>query len=221
MNDCYVYFLIDPTTDAIFYVGKGTNYRDYSHIKPSLWKNPEKTSNPFLYYKIKSLMENDTPPIIKRIKENISEGEAYNLEAAYIQQYGRRFVDGGSLFNLSDFVGGSYSGQKKPWSEERKLKHRELNKKKRIYDPTYEDLFHDYINCGMTRFEISKKYNVSESLIKNRLKSLGIIKPKEKCYPTKNSFICVCCQKNFLMPNSCKKRKYCSRECFRKSKENK
>jgi hypothetical protein len=69
MNNCYVYVLVDPITDEIFYVGKGTAYRDSSHLKPSSWNDPKNTVNPFLYFKIKSLMENKTPPIIKRLHE--------------------------------------------------------------------------------------------------------------------------------------------------------
>jgi len=219
MNDSYVYALIDPTDDSIFYVGKGTGYRDSSHFKPSMWKRPEDTVNPFLYYKIKSLFENDTPPQIIRLLENVSEEVAYEYESNIISEMGRRFVDGGKLFNISDFKGGSNKGHKKPWSEERKQEHKQRCKRDRIYDPSYEDLFDEYVIKNLSRKQISEKYDVSEVLVKKRLQELKIKKPKEKCYPSKNRFECITCKKIFFTPNSLKQRKYCSRACYRSNDE--
>ena len=51
MNECYIYVLRDPSDNSIFYVGKGTGYRDTSHLRPSMWNNPKNTVNPFLYYR--------------------------------------------------------------------------------------------------------------------------------------------------------------------------
>lgn len=215
MRETYVYALIDPTNKTIFYIGKGTGYRDSSHMKPSMWKNPEKTSNPFLYYKIKSLMDNDTPPQTIRLLENVSEEEAYEYENQLIIKYGRRFVDGGILFNISDFKGGSFHGRKKPWSEERRINHKKLCKNNRMYNPTYDELYRDYILNNFTREQISIQNNISESLVKKRLQEYNIIKPKENLYPKKNKFICIKCDRNFFTPKSVSKRKYCSRKCYR------
>jgi len=216
MNNCYVYVLVDPITNEIFYVGKGTGYRDSSHLKPSSWCDPKNTVNPFLYFKIKSLMENKTPPIIKRLHENISEDAAYHIENDYIKLYGRRFVDDhGKLFNISDFKGGSSFGKTKPWTDERRDKHISLCKEKRKYDPTYDELYNDYIVNNLKRKEISQKYNISDALVKKRLAIYGIIKPKNLVYPPKNMYTCITCDKNFETPSSVKDRKYCSRKCYR------
>lgn len=217
MNNCYIYFLIDPNTDLIFYVGKGTNYRDRTHIKPSLWKNPKNTCNPFLYYKIQSLMNNNTPPIIKRIHENLDEQCAYELEQKYILEYGRRFAEEkGQLFNISTYKGGSCVGASKTWSEERKEHYKELCKSKRIYDPTYDELYTDYIELGLMRKDIASKNGISVSIVKDRLKAFGIKKPKDQCYPPRNHFICICCGKHFYKPSCIKFQKYCSSECYRR-----
>jgi len=216
MNNCYVYVLVDPITDEIFYVGKGTAYRDSSHLKPSSWNDPKNTVNPFLYFKIKSLMENKTPPIIKRLHENISEDIAYEIENDYIKKYGRRFVDNnGKLFNISDFKGGSPIGKTKPWTVERKEKHKSSCKEKRKYDPSYDELYNDYIVNNLKRKEISQKYEISEVLVKKRLGEFGIIKPKNLAYPSKNKYNCISCGKTFETPSSVKDRKYCSRKCYR------
>lgn len=183
MDNCYVYGLYDPNTDDLFYVGKGTGYRDASHLKPSMWTNPKKTTNPFLYYKIKSLMENDTPPVIKRLYENVSEEEAYRLENDIVLKYGRRFSkENGKLFNISEYKGGNKKGKKLHWSEDRRKEHRIHCKSKRKYDPTYEELYDDYITKNLKRCEIAEKYKVSVVLVKKRLQHFGITKPKHLRY---------------------------------------
>lgn len=220
MDKFYVYGLFDPETEELFYIGKGQNYRDKSHLKPHKWKNPKETTNPFLYYKIQSLMLNNTPPIIKRIYENMSEDEAYQKENEIIEKYGRRFsTENGKLFNISNTKGGSPYGVKKPWNEERRKRHKQVSKQKRKYDPSYEELYNDYIVNGLFREDISKKYSVSVALVKKRLQNFGILKPKELIYPEKNEYECLTCGSLFLTPNSVKDRKYCSRKCYMKNRK--
>lgn len=214
MEIFYVYGLYDPVTNNIFYIGKGSENRDKSHLKPSLWKYPKKTSNPFLYYKIKSLMEQNTIPNIVRIKENITEQEAYTIENELIKKHGRRFIDNdGILFNLSDYKGGSVKGKKTTWTKKRKIEHVTQCKNRRRYDPTYEELYNDYIKLGKTRKYIAKENKCSEVLVKKRLSHYGILKPKEKIYPKKNMFSCMTCNKDIIVPHSVKSRKYCSHKC--------
>lgn len=215
MKECFVYGLYDPNTNEIFYVGKGTGYRDKCHIKPSSWQEPKKTCNPFLYYKIKNLMENNTPPETKKLKENLSEEEAYQYENELIKKHGRRFSEeNGKLFNISEYKGGSSIGISKPWTDERLKKHIEQSRKKRKYDPEYEELYDDYIIQRKTRKEIAKENGCSEVLVKKRLSELGIFKPKEKQYPERRKFSCKKCQKMVYVPKSCNTKKYCSRNCY-------
>lgn len=218
MNDCYVYGLYDPNTEELFYIGKGTGYRDISHLKPSMWKDPKKTCNPFLYYKIKSLMENNTPPIIKRLHKNLLEEEAYRIEAEIIKEHGRRFSEeNGKLFNISEFMGGSKKGIEMPWTEERLQNHREYWKQRRKYDPTYEELYDDFITNNLKRKDIAEKYNVSDVLIKQRLQYFGIKKPKHLLYGKRPIHICEVCDKSFETPPSVKRR-FCSRKCMNEYK---
>jgi hypothetical protein len=219
LNVFYVYALIDQDTKEIFYVGKGSGYRDSSHLKPSLWKNPKETVNPFLYYKIRSLMNKNKPPIIKRMYENLSESEAYDIETRLIKEYGRRFSEEkGKLFNISDTKGGSLKGIPKPWNNLRYENHKNFWKNKRLYDPSYDELYNDFIEKNMKRKEIAKKYSISESLVKKRLEYFGIKKPKKLAYPEKNKFFCVVCNNLIITPNSVKKRIYCSRDCYFRNK---
>lgn len=216
MKTFYVYALYDPTTEVVFYIGKGCGDRDRSHLKPSMWKTPKETCNPFLYFKIKKLMEQNTPPVIKRIHEDLTEQKAYEIEHELIMKYGRRFSsDDGLLFNISDYKGGSNKGQNKPWTEERKEKHKKINKTKRIYDPSYDLLYEDYVIKGKTRKKIAEENRCSEVLVKKRLEHYEIIKPKEKIYPEKRKHMCIKCNVIFYTPNSVKHRKYCSRQCMK------
>lgn len=214
MTECYIYGLYDPNTNELFYIGKGTGYRDTSHLKPSMWKNPKESVNPFLYYKIRSLMDNNTPPVVKRLYENITEQEAYDIENKLIIEHGRRFCDkGGKLFNISEFMGGNKKGGTIHWDETRRKEWQNFCKKNRKYDPTYEELYDEYITQNMRREDIATKHNVSDVLVKKRLQYFGIQKPKELQYPKKNGYSCKHCGTNFETPASVKHRKYCSQRC--------
>ena len=215
MSDCYIYGLYDPNTNELFYVGKGTGYRDRSHLKPSMWSNPKDTTNPFLYFKIKSLMVNNTPPVVKRLYENVTEEEAYRLENELVLKYGRRFSkENGKLFNISEFMGGNKKGKELPWTEERLKTWHEMQKKRRKYDPSYEELYDDFITKNMKRTDIAEKYGVSEVLVKKRLQHFGIKKPKHLQYGDSNRCLCLNCNKEFETSPSVK-RKYCSKVCYR------
>lgn len=220
----YVYGYYDPNTNDLFYVGKGTGYRDKSHLKPSYWSNPSGTVNPFFYYKIKSLMEMGTHPVVKRLHENITEEVAYDLEAELIREHGRRFVDGGVLFNISGNRGGSKKGGKKPWTEERRVSYREKCADGRVANDK-EELTEMFLVRCMTRKEIAEHYGVSEVLIKKRLQEYGIKKTREQkkntrdLVYTKNRKVieCSCCRKKFEVAAS-HDRKFCSTECSSKSR---
>jgi hypothetical protein len=216
----FVYVLKDPKTEEIFYVGKGTGYRDKSHIKPSNWKNPKNTKNPFLYYKIKSLMEKNTPPIIERLYENLTDEQAYEIEHSLIKEHGKRFSGNkrGKLLNISDWKGGPNSGSKNPWSKKRKKDYKKICNKRRKYNPTKKELYEDYVLKNKKRQEIALENGVSDVLVKKRLQELGITKPKELVFPERNVYTCESCSKEFTTPKSVKKRHYCSDKCYQKAR---
>lgn len=220
----YVYGYYDPNTNKLFYVGKGSEYRDKAHLKPSCWSDPVNTVNPFFYYKIKSLMEKGTPPIVKRIYENITEDVAYDIEADLIVEHGRRFVDRGTLFNISGSRGGSMKGGKKPWSEEKKITYKKICADRRVAN-NKEELAEMFLNLCMTRREIADYYGVSEVLIKKRLQEYKIQKSPEqknktwKRVYTKSINLVECnhCNNQFEVPSS-HNRKFCSKDCASKSR---
>ena len=87
-NDAYVYQHVDSLTNEIFYVGMSTNNKDgkynrqYNKNRNSKWKDFTKDKS----YKVEI------------IKENLSAGEAVDLEAELIEKYKR----GGKLTNIRD-----------------------------------------------------------------------------------------------------------------------
>lgn len=130
-NRYYVYHIINPITNRIFYVGKGTGNRYKQHLTDK----PEYAHNKRLNGYIRNLIENKTPPIITKIAENLTEDYAYELEESEIKKYGRvGFEENGILLNITD-CGRSPSlrGENHPWwgrnhSDESKKKMSETKK---------------------------------------------------------------------------------------------
>ena len=95
--DCYVYCYYDPNTNEPFYVGKGVDDRYLFHLK----EIKETTENLRKFNKIQKLIRNGTPPIVKRLVENLSAKEAYSIESREIEFLGRKDYDlGGILLNI-------------------------------------------------------------------------------------------------------------------------
>jgi len=84
-NSFYVYAHYNNENDEFpFYVGKGKGSRAYNTKRSELWK--EKASNGL---------------IVKILKDNLTETEAYNLEIKLIKQYGRILYGNGTLVNIA------------------------------------------------------------------------------------------------------------------------
>lgn len=102
-NDFYVYgyYEIDSANqETIFYVGKGRGGRMWEHFKFT-----EITRTDMFHSKLRSMVAKDSRIIVKIIKDNLTEDEAFKLEIELIELYGRRDLETGDLTNQS--VGGS------------------------------------------------------------------------------------------------------------------
>jgi hypothetical protein len=92
----YVYLLIDPRNDSVFYVGKGKNNRCQNHWK---WHS-SKGGNKYKDRVISKILDSGLEPVVKFLHSEIEdEAVAYNLEEAAIIKFGRR-CDGGTLTNI-------------------------------------------------------------------------------------------------------------------------
>jgi hypothetical protein len=95
-NVFYVYHLIDPRTDTVFYVGKGKGNRANEHLT-----GRNRNENPFKDNVISKIREAGFEPSIVKVFENLENEEACQLERQEIIKYGRRKFDkDGILTNL-------------------------------------------------------------------------------------------------------------------------
>ena len=93
----YVYHLVNPETNIPFYAGKGHGNRCKQHLTDKM----EYSRNKRLTGHIANLRKRGLEPKIVKIKENMREIDAYNLEEEEILKYGRiGFDEGGVLLNF-------------------------------------------------------------------------------------------------------------------------
>ncbi|MCA9899068.1 MAG: hypothetical protein H6654_00230 [Ardenticatenaceae bacterium] len=80
----YVYFLIDPETDQIFYVGKGTGNRIFAHLEFAL-KSPKESDK---LGKIREIHQQGLQVRHRIHRHGLTEKEAYEVEASLIDFIG-------------------------------------------------------------------------------------------------------------------------------------
>lgn len=128
----YVYHLINPITNQVFYVGKGVRSRCYQHLRDT----KETARNKRLWGYINNLRKADYEPIVIKVQTNLNEDYAYELEKLEIQKYGRKsFDESGILMNIVEggrkspnMPGKNNSFYGKKHTEETKLKISMANK---------------------------------------------------------------------------------------------
>lgn len=99
----YVYCYVDPTSDQPFYVGKGKQDRAYSHLHSK--KDASKPRNKTRFAnKLRKMKEEGIEPKIIFLAQNIEDEKvAYEIEEAFIKQYGRKgYTEGGVLLNICE-----------------------------------------------------------------------------------------------------------------------
>lgn len=97
----YVYGLIDPRDNSVFYIGKGKDDRALSHFSES---SLSKEGNTKKTAKIKKLNSLGFKPVIEFYAQNIIDEQlAYDIEAKLISIYGRiGYDDNGILTNICE-----------------------------------------------------------------------------------------------------------------------
>lgn len=103
MKEYYVYGLIDPRTNLIFYIGKGKGKRVLQHFKVKLRVQSNTDKLKIIEEIQKAGLETDH--II--ISENLNEEAALLLERILIHRFGRKIFGEGSLSNI--VPGGKWS----------------------------------------------------------------------------------------------------------------
>lgn len=110
MNEFYVYVLIDPRDNKIFYVGKGKGDRINHHFKElekfmnlieqGIPTSKGRFTNSGKVSMMKSIKNDGFDTVVKKLIENISEKSALVLEEILVERIGRRIIKTGTLFNL-------------------------------------------------------------------------------------------------------------------------
>jgi hypothetical protein len=169
----YVYLY--KNDDKPFYVGIGTGYRAWSHLKPSSYMQYD-AEYPSFYGQIKKMKISNVDPEIEIVFEG-DRKECEKLESELISRYGV-ISEGGQLYNISKNTGGRVKGKKYPMSENTAERYRQTCKENRKFVMNESVLRSMYLDQNMTRKQISKIFECSDALVKSRLKEYNIKKQK-------------------------------------------
>lgn len=94
----YVYFLIDPRTKAVFYVGKGTKGRISQHVSQVKANYP--VSNPIKTSQIEDILSSGHSVQEEFFANNLQEADAFRIESALISELkesGLTNIHGGTI----------------------------------------------------------------------------------------------------------------------------
>lgn len=98
-NGFYVYALIDPRNDRVFYIGKGSGKRYAAHHRE--WVTG-KIVNAAKFNRIGEIAKAGMKPVAVCLVEGLEESVAYSLELSFIQVIGRVNLTNSMLGHRSD-----------------------------------------------------------------------------------------------------------------------
>lgn len=104
-QEYYVYGLIDPKNNEIFYIGKGKGNRVFDHFTEQLQKSK---GNKLKIKRINSIQQEGKQPKIKYFSKNLDEETAYILEKCLIERIGRSIFKHGPLTNILEGGGNDF-----------------------------------------------------------------------------------------------------------------
>lgn len=203
----YVYSILDPRKPGNYkydnidfsyepiYIGKGRRNRLYEHLHSNSLKK-----NSFKNNKIKNILKENFKPIIIKLKENLTEQDAFSLEKEYISKI-KRYPEG-PLTNLTDGGEGptglkhtpeakekmsnTWFGNADPWNKGKKMSEE--------YRKTLSDAHLGQIIPESTRLAVSKAHKGKKQTVEwiekkvNSMckKTYKLVSPEGKEYIIKN-----------------------------------
>jgi hypothetical protein len=189
----YVYSLIDPLSNEIFYVGKGKGNRAELHLNEKY----NTTKNRRLLKHINNIRDKGLLPIIDYVEINMSEDDAYDLERDLICRYGRKgYEKCGTLLNhCIDRRPPDWTG--KVHSEETKEKLRQLKLGGKHTDEARRNM--SLSKIGHVHSDETKK-KIQKSLCKHKY----ILKHKDGRVVETDNLRQFCADNNLNQANMCK-----------------
>jgi hypothetical protein len=110
----YIYCLISSLDEKVFYVGKGSGKRMYSHVRIAKSNGVNRDRNPHLYNKISKILLDGGSILYDVVFMSDDENEVYIKEKEFINNIG--------LENLTNLREGGIGGLIGEWDDERKNK---------------------------------------------------------------------------------------------------
>lgn len=89
----YVYLLIDPRADWIFYVGKGTGSRCFSHVREARKTTRDSKDDYEKLATIRVIEDSGRKVRIEILRHGLTEAEAFHLESAAMDLLGFSDLD--------------------------------------------------------------------------------------------------------------------------------
>lgn len=164
LGEFYVYGLIDPRTDKIFYIGKGTGNRVFEHEKESLNNSDSEK------LKLKTISEIVAEgKTVKRIiiNSNLSEKEAYAAEASLINIF-NYICD----VNLTNVISGHHSSEVLTVEEFERIYGAEALNKEDIHHKVLVIKINKLFKRNMTKEEL---YDVVRGVWRASLKRVQVV----------------------------------------------
>ena len=164
LGEFYVYGLIDPRTDKIFYIGKGTGNRVFEHEKESLNNSDSEK------LKLKTISEIVAEgKTVKRIiiNSNLSEKEAYAAETSLINIF-NYICD----VNLTNVISGHHSSEVLTVEEFERIYGAEALNKEDIHHKVLVIKINKLFKRNMTKEEL---YDVVRGVWRASLKRVQVV----------------------------------------------
>jgi hypothetical protein len=174
----YVYQLINPIDNKIFYIGYGKNKRISSHWKIFVREGWDVTSVAYNYYKyviLQQIYERNLQPIEQKIVENKSLQTVRILEEQLIKKYGKICDDTGILTNILDYEGQHFTSVKVLLDKYRQTCKTKVNKQNRIRGQDKEWIRLQKMHIAKSNWEKPEYRDNMVLLSKERWKDLDYI----------------------------------------------
>ncbi|ALP47356.1 hypothetical protein phiST2_0371 [Vibrio phage phi-ST2] len=181
-SDYYVYLLIDPRTNKVFYVGKGRNERAKFHeseVRRDISSN--RVLNSAKKKEINDIIKSGYDVVIKIVKDNLTEDLAFGIESNLIESFG--------IENLSNAVRGHHREN----CERFKLSMSFDSELSSIYTTTLYNVFNRAFSNDYNGNKCQSHLISNHNVLRTMLKAVNMIDNDGMWRNTSRTVLCVEC----------------------------